>query len=271
MNPKLFLDTNVCSKLLSAPYDLHYEDIKKRIGERYQMVVSTETLIEMMDILKGGNGEYFEWDVKRIRVMAGIDTPTFLPSVGEFSLRQSLGIEQPAKFQPNDFEKWYRVITSASSRTQLFEYGVRWKSDRFKINPAVVVDQQRAGKDSYREWLEICRTGRAFPPPERWAWTHARPFNLNLTLEQALKLGNDLSAAYEFSKSQFGKAKNDPKFKVDAEARQNDWVDGQQLMYLCDPTLHMLTDDSRIKSECSASPQSERIFLLPQFVSDLGI
>jgi hypothetical protein len=242
------------------------------IDQRYRVVVSTETLIEMMDMLKGGNGEFFESDRKRIRLMAGTDVPVFLSSVGEYSLRTSLGIERPAKFQPVEFERWYEVITSATTRIQLFNEGVQWRKGRFIVNPDIIVEQQRAGKSSYRKWLKRYVTGRyTFPQQEQWALNHARQLGCELTPDEALKLGTDMSAAYEFSKRNFAVASAEGAFRENSRTREGDWVDGQQLMYLCDPTMHFLTGDRRIKSKCSASWQCGRILLLSSFVSDLGI
>jgi hypothetical protein len=43
-------------------------------------------------------------------------------------------------------------------------------------------------------------------------------------------------------------------------------MDIQQLMYLCDPTIHIVTHDENMKIQCNQSKQSERIHHYPEFI-----
>jgi hypothetical protein len=57
---------------------------------------------------------------------------------------------------------------------------------------------------------------------------------------------------------------------VTLEKRKGDWVDGQQLIYLSDPDVHLVTGDGKIKERAKASEQSTRIFNLAEFAKDMG-
>lgn len=256
---------------MQPPYERHYQEIRYRIGNLYRMVVSPETLIELMDTLKGGTGEYFDIDKRRLKIMAGKEGDGyFLPFPGEFALRKSLGLSVPATFSPNAFKRWYRLITSASTRYELFEAGIKRGDKTTTFDPDVIVQQQKAGKQSYREWLQTAVTGAyAFPPPERWAMAFAKELGYDISSEQATTLASDLSAAYEFRKSIFTSASANKNFNSDK--RDGDWVDGQQLIYLCDPTIHIVTEESSIREKCSDSPQRHRVLILKEFIKDLGV
>jgi hypothetical protein len=71
-----------------------------------------------------------------------------------------------------------------------------------------------------------------------------------------------MSAAFEYERTNFNIAANNPNLNIGK--RDSDWGDFQQLFYLCDPTLHMLTDDEDIRTKCKASEQSRRIILLKE-------
>lgn len=269
--PRIFFDTNIPSKLLADPYLPRLSDIRYEIERRYRIVFSPETFIELMDTLKGGDGSFFESDRRRLRITAGRASVQFMHFPGEFALKQSLAIERPAAFGPADFKRWYNLIRKARDRGELFERGVQRGECAITFDPGVIEVQQEAGKKTYREWLQKAVTGGyAFPPPERWAPMFARDLGCQITPEQAAKFARDLSAAYEFRNSDFNVAACNKTYRC--ENRDSDWVDGQQLIYLCDPTAHFLTDEVKIKTKCAASPQSKRVLILSEFVrNDLGM
>jgi hypothetical protein len=266
--PRIFFDTNIPSKLLAAPYLPHLSDIRHEIELRYRIVFSPETFIELMDTLKGGDGSFFEGDRKRLSITGGRGQVQFMRFPGEFALKQSLGIERPAAFGPADFKRWYKLIQRARDRSELFERGVPRGRYVITFDPSMIEVQQEAGKKTYREWLQKAVTGGyAFPPPNRWASMFAKDLGYEITPEQAAKLADDLSAAYEFRNSDFNTAASNKTYRW--EKRDSDWVDGQQLIYLCDPTAHLLTDEVKIKTKCAASPQSKRVLILSEFLATI--
>ena len=265
--PKLILDTNVCDKLARSS-GLDANRVRKRIAAEFKVVVSPETFIELLDTIKGGkSGEHFKTDQQRLRIMAGSGIPQFLRFPGAFALRTVLGLEAPAtKFHPANFRRWFKVVLAAKSRSQLLAARVKLPNDKrlWGINPVTVSDQQKDGKRSHEEWLKKVLTGSyAFPPPAMWAKLIGRDLGLPLTDEQGEVLGERLSAAYEYQKHNFDAASKNPTYN--AAKHEGDWVDNQQLYYLCDPTIFLLTDDSGIPQKCAKSGQSKRTLLLKEF------
>lgn len=83
-------------------------------------------------------------------------------------------------------------------------------------------------------------------------------------LEQSLLLGTRLDAAYQYQKKTFEDARADTNYNV--RKHDTDWVDSQQLSYLCDERMHLLTDDGGIRKKCASSTQSERVRDLENFL-----
>ena len=79
---------------------------------------------------------------------------------------------------------------------------------------------------------------------------------------QNMHLAKCLSAAFEYERTKFNLAANNSKLNVGKW--DSDWGDFQQLFYLCDPSLHFLTDDEGIRTRCKGSEQSKRIILLKE-------
>jgi hypothetical protein len=105
------------------------------------------------------------------------------------------------------------------------------------------------------------------PPPEPWAVSFAKDFQVELTPPQASKLAADLDAAHCYRRSVFEMVKQAKTYN--REKRAGDWVDGQQLMYLSDPTVHIVTHDAALKHHCKGSSQANRVFALDEFVTTL--
>lgn len=268
---RIFFDTNIPSKLLADPYLPRINDIRHEIERHYRVVFSPETFIELMDTLKGGDGSFFRFDKDRMRVAAGKGTVQFMHFPGEFALQRSLSIARPAHFGPDDFKRWYKLIQRAAFRAELFELGVVRGKYESIFAPNMIVTQQNEGKESYREWLQKAVSGcYSFPPAERWATTFAKELGCDITADQPRTLAADLSAAYEFRKYDFNAAAANKSYRWDK--KDSDWVDGQQLIYLADPELYFLTEETKIRTKCAASPQSSRVLILADFVrNQLGI
>ena len=88
-----------------------------------------------------------------------------------------------------------------------------------------------------------------------------------LTEDQARQLGAALEAAYVYDQALVQLMKGG----YNAEKNRNDWIDSQQLFYLCDPRVHLITDDSKIRDRCKTSDQSERVILVSELPGLLGV
>src|ERR1035441_8738797 len=75
---KLIFDTNVCGTLLTPAYEDDLADIKARISRRFKIVISPQTLVELLDALTKSDSSHFELHKDRLRLMAGGGRPVFL-------------------------------------------------------------------------------------------------------------------------------------------------------------------------------------------------
>jgi hypothetical protein len=99
-------------------------------------------------------------------------------------------------------------------------------------------------------------------------WSNYVGFETPISEAQGAKLAQGLTALYSYEKSVFEMA--DGNQRLNTQKRNSDWVDAQQLVYLCVPDMHLLTDDKTLKERASASPQGDRILILPDVMNGLG-
>jgi hypothetical protein len=76
-----------------------------------------------------------------------------------------------------------------------------------------------------------------------------------------------LSAHHEFEQAKLNTALTIREYNPLSRTNQNDIIDAEQLVYLADPSLCMLTSDGGFRSKITKSQQAERIITAPQ--SDL--
>ena len=86
--------------------------------------------------------------------------------------------------------------------------------------------------------------------------------------ESRSKLLAGLDAAYHFDVSLWNLAKDK---NYDFRERDSDWLDSQQVYYLCDPAAVFVTKDSRIKKRSRKSVQNDRILVYSEFVRTLVV
>ncbi len=276
--PKLILDTNVCGKLLTPVYRGDLEEIKRCLSRNFRLVVSAETFIELLDAIKGGDGTHFESDKERLRLMAGGGSPTFLGLPGAFMLSKVFGIRcanipSVSKLGPSDFEKWFRLTLRAKSREEALQSGVRdpleQRRKAWVFDPTVITRQQRAAKTAHRRILEDVRDRQQrCPSPEVWAAGIALALGRRITQDQVSLLADRLAAAYHYHKELCAVIADG---KYNFEKHDGDWNDYQQLFYLCDPAISLLTDDGALRRRVGESSQRYRILDLRSFLERHGL
>ena len=241
------------------------------IRERYEIAVSPETVIELLNTLKSGTGNHFSHDQKRFRVcMCGERNARFLALPGEFVMKQALGIKALAKYPATHFRDIVQGIIAAKSHAQLLKGGVSLGQYGYVFNPGINHRKHEAGVVSHREWMKDAKSkNKAFPPPERWGIALADGLSVKIDGAQSITLTESLSAYYAFEQELFNVAYANPNLNV--EKRDGDWVDGEQLIYLSEPTMHFLTEESKIKVKAANSDQRDRILILPEFLKDIGL
>ena len=160
----------------------------------------------------------------------------------------------------------------AKSRDDLLTGNVRilhgGKKRRAGFQPEVVRQQQEDGRKQHREWLESIRLGQVvLPPPVPWAIGYASMLGQNITEVQARQFAHGLEAVYMYSKLLCGLVING---SYNFEKHQGDWIDLQQLHYLCDADIYLLTDDRKLRKRVENSSQGTRILDFRNFLTSRG-
>jgi hypothetical protein len=270
--PKMIFDTNVCGKLSLSPYLPYLAEIQSRLARRFTLWASPNTFMELLDSIKGGTGAQFEIDKERLRVMAGQGQLRFLEMPITFALKTVLGVKAPlVNLAPADLKDAFKIVIRAKTRDDLFTGQVRKTGSsgrRYGIDPDLVSGPQAIGEAQHVASLQQLKEGKAlFPPPERWAADMAKDVGCVLTTKQSQKLAASLEAAHTYESQLYSLMKAG----YNAQKNANDWIDSQQLFYLCDSDLYLVTDDKKLRDRCTASDQSKRIILLKELPALLGI
>jgi hypothetical protein len=269
--PKILLDTNVSAKLLSSSHGFDVERIKQRIANEFDVVVSPRSLLELLrGIVDSKTDEHLQIGQRRLQILTGDQAPCVLPFGGHFALRLVLGVEPVVPIEvlePTNFLEWITVVLAARSLSDLLNGYVRLPNDpsySYGLSRQIVIEQTDGDNEIQRNWLNFAKSGSdEYGTSVGWAYLIGVAHGVRLKDMQNMYLAERLSAAYEHQKTCFSKAASNPSFNP--IKHDSDFGDFSQLFYLCDPLLHLLTDDAGMKKNCEASDQSKRILLLKEF------
>jgi len=123
----------------------------------------------------------------------------------------------------------------------------------------------RRGKKHFAKRLESLRAGSMdVPSPDSAVKLWLKATGKEATSEECSKVTAALDAAYHHEQNLYALARQG---NYDFSRHGSDWIDGQQPFYLCDPTIHFIVGDSRIKAWTAGSSQSDRIILYEELRS----
>jgi len=266
--PKLVLDTNICSKLCSSTFGYDAPAIKRRLAEQYDIVVSPRSLFEILQgTINAKREEHLQSDKDKLFTLIGPHRPTFLEFPGHFALRTVLGVVPTVQALGTEtFAQLVCIVIAAKNLHDLFGSWVELpfdKAGRYGLERRIVEGERADDQAAHRQWLDLAKTlPEGFGTPEAWAYLIGRAHDVHLDHMQTMHLAKRLSAAYEYQKAKFNVARDNPNLNL--AKRDGDWGDFQQLFYLSDPQVHLLTDDEGIRKTCLASEDSKRIILLKE-------
>ena len=86
--------------------------------------------------------------------------------------------------------------------------------------------------------------------------------------QQATTLANQLDAAYEYD---LALCNTVTKGSYNFDKHDGDWMDWQQLFYLSDPDIFLLTDDQNLQRRVGKSNQKDRVVDLREFLKQQGL
>lgn len=261
--PRLFLDTQICIDVAKKQIsEREWARVWRYVCDNYAYFISPLTLIELLCGVDYGKDEFFHQNLQALRVLVPPHrTKRFLRMPGHFVLSSVLcDTRKNLGFESKDFDLWVKVILRAPNRRALESGKITLAHifDReFGFKFQVVTNQHHAGKREYVTHLEELRNGAlAIPTPRRWAAGFLRAMGREVDDLDCARLIKALDAAYCFDKVLWELVTTS---NYNFEKRAGDWTDQQQLYYLCDPMMHFVTRDSRIKDWTAKSLQNDRI------------
>ncbi len=226
-----------------------------RTATRY--CVSPLTIGEIIWALAGGDAKYFGSHQQRLRVLLSPNSrPEVFDFVPYFTAHQ-LGIEfpRPAHLE-DDFLGTIDLILEAPSKDALLEgfqregahvgQTARVRIDRFAREHAETLS-------NYEAFMEARRNANPGPLNQvQWASGVAGFYGIPPESVDLPSLAAGLSAAYEHEMFA-NRLLNNPSFSV--SRNRSDLIDGQQLIYLCDPQVVFISNDSDFRNRITNSPQ----------------
>ena len=167
------------------------------------------------------------------------------------------------------------VIAFVLSRTSRLGLQEVVPSVIFRGNTAIKVNTDKFAKlidegvKQHAELLEDLRHQRKTrPTPEEWVRVSFRMFDIPLNSEQVVMMTKGLEAAIAHNDflCQQAQAKSKKPYDFHNSSHRGDWVDLHQVMYLADPTMHLLTGDKPIFERIKHTEQSKRIYRWNDFI-----
>jgi len=168
-------------------------------------------------------------------------------------------------------ERWFRIVLSANNRDKLFEGHVRLPTDakrKYGFDSEMLSRQQKDEQALHRARLESMKTISSLRiSGSDWIKGWEDSCGTPLTPAHRQQLVERLDAAYRYDIELIRIVGNGG---YNFEKHSGDWIDWQQLFYLCDPTVDLLTDDGSIRDRVGISPQRDRILGLRAFLGAHG-
>lgn len=269
---KIFLDTNVPRKLTDESYRAAAEQIVSSIAAEYRMVASVPTFCELIETIRKGDEEHFQLHQAMFNWMTGPGRVDFLRMPGDFALHRLFGLESLTKVHPDDCRDALEAIRRARSREDLLDGKVqmlrrgRWRTAGLQID--VIPRQHEEGRQLHRQWLENIRDEvTTLRSPVLWAVGYAELLGQKISDEQAQEFSVGLDAVYAYDKMLCRIVKS---ATYNFAKHKSDWIDRQQLHYLCDPDIYLLTDDKHLRTRVVSSAQAARVLVFREFLREHG-
>jgi hypothetical protein len=269
--PKFFLDTSVCidvarSNSISAD---DWARVLRRCKAKFRYCISPETVFELVAGLADSNEAHFTESQEPIRVLFPAGPKSFLDRLRVFVPNTVFGEKRkPVYSVETDFDLWIRTVLHAPDKKAL-QSGMLRIGLKGRCGVGLDLDHIRKSirdiQAGYASRFDSLRK-RGVPDLTRDTWAEMilqdlrkpiTPQNLDLVCEK-------VDAAYQFD-SYLWRFLRNPDY--DFSKHRGEIVDAQQLYYLCDSNVYFVTNDRRLKSAISRSPQVSRVLTYQELLA----
>lgn len=260
--PKSFLDTQIIidAERKTIPQG-DWSLAASYLRNATQYCISPLTIGELIYALVKGDSRYFEQHQRRLRILLSpgdrAEVFDFIPYF--FAQQFGLTMVRPSHLE-DDFLGTIRLILEAPSKDALLQ-GFRRQGENSNQTARVRIDrfaqEHSKTREGYVELMNNRRTRKDLRvSPHEWASSLLALYGVPEREANPSEIAEKLSAVYEFEMFVNKLMKSD-KFSI--SKNKSDIVDGQQLCYLCDPSVVFISNDSDFKNRTRTSQQSNRI------------
>ena len=258
----IFFDTSIC--IAVARGHIHtgeWKAVWKFIERNFNYAISPMTLSEVLVGLGRGDEAHFEANRVALRILCPPRKTEFLRMPLHFALQTVLRDNRSVEgLGPKDFRLQSRVTLRASDKLALTTGGVllpEVRTHSHGMNLDLVSGFMEAGRRDGVDGLTRLRGGQLQrSEPAVWAQNLVARLGKTITLEEGARLTVRLDAAYRYESALMDLAEQG---QYNFSKHGSDWIDAQQLFYLCDPAMYFLTRDGGPKRRTIGSPQRDRI------------
>jgi hypothetical protein len=259
---KIFFDTSIC--IAAGKGDIpaaEWQSTWRFVTRNFDYAVSPMTLSEILVGIGQGAEKHFEANRAPLRVLCPPYKTDFLRMPLHFALENVLRDHRGVDgLEPKDFRLQARVTLQARTKSLLMSGGVvlpEVTTHSHGMNLDLIVSFMQAGRRDGVDSLTKLRAGQLQrSDPVAWAQNLVGKLGKTITPEEGARLSSRLDAAYRFEDALMDFAEQG---SYNFSKHGSDWIDAQQLFYLCDPVVHFLTLDGGLKRRVSDSPQRDRI------------
>lgn len=259
---KIFFDTSICIAVGRGEIPAaEWQSIWKFVTRNFDYAVSPMTLSEILVGIGQGDEAHFEANRAPLRILCPHHRTEFLRMPLHFALENVLQDRRMVEGrEPKDFRLHARVALQARTKSLLMSGGVflpEVKTHSHGLNLDFIVSSMNAGRNDGIDGLTKLRAGRLRrSDPVIWAQNLVGKLGKTITPEEGVRFSLRLDAAYRYEAASMDFAERG---SYNFSKHGSDWIDAQQLFYLCDPVVHFLTRDSGFKRRVTGSPQRDRI------------
>ena len=260
--PKVFFDTQVIidAERGTIPHDAWFL-VASYLRNAARYSISPLTAGELIYALANGDPCYFTQHQRRLRILLspGENAEVFDFITYFFAQQFGLNVTRPDHLE-DDFLGTIDLILEAPSKEALLQ-GFQRPGENSHQTARVRIDRfANEHSQTMQKYVEFMgsrkQAGKLEAPPREWASLLLKLYGVPDGDLDPLEVAERLSAMYEFEMAVNNLMKSN-KFLV--SKNKSDHLDGQQLCYLCDPSVVFVTNDSDFKNRTKKSRQSSRI------------
>jgi hypothetical protein len=267
---KLFVDTQLCIDAGKGTISASdWRRFAEFVNRDYSYCISPLTFVELAIGIARGPEQYFDRNRESVRALWSLSAARVVFSIPRyFVLRSVFGLQPPAEAHlENDFELCVRVILAARDKAQLAIGPVAvpgHEQGGYKFNLEKMIAEAETFMTAFSNAFNFARGSRSVRVTKAsWIDTCIRFLGVADTDENRAKFENALDAEFVLE-SEFDRLRRSGNY--DFCRHRSDLMDCQQLLYLCDPTVNLVTGDEKLRNRTISSSQACRIHLFEELL-----